>query len=114
MATTSHLAPVWFKVTDLEVSHLWTAYVVAYMIGQFATAWLGRSLRARDIVLYGMAVSSVTTGSGSIHRGPSGGQGRPIHTRLGFILVASDSPCLKSCSRYKQRISCILLMLQVP
>lgn len=43
---------------DLGVSHLWTAYLVAYAVGMFATAALAPRVRARTLLLAGMAVSS--------------------------------------------------------
>lgn len=43
--------------TDLEISHLWTAYLVAYMLGQFLTAWMGQRWSSRDLLLIGMTTS---------------------------------------------------------
>ena len=45
------------QVTDLEIAHVWTAYLAAYMFGQFLSAWLGRKVACRTLLLTGMAVS---------------------------------------------------------
>ena len=42
---------------DFAVSHLWTVYLVAYMLGQFLTAAMGRRFSSRDLLLVGMSVS---------------------------------------------------------
>ena len=42
---------------SFEVSHLWTAYLVTYMLGQFGAAALGRRYRSRTVLLVGMGVS---------------------------------------------------------
>lgn len=42
---------------DFAVSHLWTVYLVAYMLGQFLTAAMGRRFSSRDQLLVGMSVS---------------------------------------------------------
>jgi len=44
-------------VTDLEIAHVWTAYLAAYMVGQFLSAWLGKRVACRTLLLVGMAVS---------------------------------------------------------
>lgn len=45
---------------DLHVSHLWTAWLVAYMLGQFATAKLTGQISIRRLLLAGMITSFVT------------------------------------------------------
>jgi sugar phosphate permease len=45
------------SINDIELAHLTTAYLVAYMIGQFLTAWLSRRVKSRTLLLYGMGVS---------------------------------------------------------
>ncbi len=45
-------------VDDLGVSHLFTAYLVSYMLGQFAAAWLGQRLSSRRVLLGGMVVAA--------------------------------------------------------
>jgi sugar phosphate permease len=44
-------------MNDLEVSHLFTAYLIAYMLGMFLTAFLGRRMKNRTQLLFGMGVS---------------------------------------------------------
>ncbi|HEY3235196.1 MAG TPA: MFS transporter, partial [Polyangiaceae bacterium] len=46
-------------VDDLGVSHLWTAFLVTYMIGQFVAAGMGRRFTSRQALLGGMSVSVV-------------------------------------------------------
>lgn len=50
-----------FDLSDLELAHIWTAYLVAYMLGQFLAAGLGRRLTCRLLLLIGMFVSIVAT-----------------------------------------------------
>jgi sugar phosphate permease len=45
------------QLDDLGVSHLFTAYLASYMLGQFATAWLGRRVHSRTLLLAGMSLS---------------------------------------------------------
>ena len=45
------------QVTDLEIAHIWTAYLAAYMCGQFLSAWLGKRIACRTLLLTGMAIS---------------------------------------------------------
>ena len=42
---------------DFSVSHLWTGYLVTYMLGQFLAAALGRKYSSRSILVGGMLVS---------------------------------------------------------
>jgi sugar phosphate permease len=44
---------------DLQVSYLWTSYLVAYMFGQFLSAWLGRRFSSRKVLLVGMTGASL-------------------------------------------------------
>jgi MFS transporter, OPA family, sugar phosphate sensor protein UhpC len=44
-------------VDSLGVSHLWTIYLVAYMLGQFLSAWLSRRVSIRTQLLLGMTTS---------------------------------------------------------
>ena len=46
-----------YQFTDLELAHIWSAFLVAYMLGQFLSAALGRRLSCRILLLCGMAVS---------------------------------------------------------
>src|SRR4029079_9121613 len=45
------------ELTTTELAHIWTAYLVAYMIGQFAAGALGRTTGPRRLLLVGMAGS---------------------------------------------------------
>jgi OPA family sugar phosphate sensor protein UhpC-like MFS transporter len=45
------------QVDDLHLAHIWTAYLVAYMLGQFLAVWMGKRLAARGILLLGMGVT---------------------------------------------------------
>lgn len=47
-----------FALDDLEVSHLWTIYLVTYMLGQFLAASLGRRLESRRVLAIGMTVAA--------------------------------------------------------
>jgi len=44
-------------VSTLEIAHLWTAFLVAYMLGQFMTAALGRKFTSRTLLVAGMGLS---------------------------------------------------------
>ncbi len=48
-----------FGFTDMELAHIWTAYLVAYMFGQFLSARLGQKFACRTLLLVGMAISLV-------------------------------------------------------
>lgn len=45
------------EISTVELAHLVTAYLVAYMLGQFVTSVLGRRVAARRLLLAGMALS---------------------------------------------------------
>ncbi len=45
------------RIDDLGVSYLFTVYLASYMLGQFATAWLGRRVHSRTLLLAGMGLS---------------------------------------------------------
>lgn len=40
-----------------DTAHLWTAFLVAYMLGQFVNGWLGRKLGPRILLLGGLGCS---------------------------------------------------------
>lgn len=42
-----------------KVAHLWTIYLIAYMVGQFVNSYLGRRYGPRVILLSGLAISIV-------------------------------------------------------
>jgi sugar phosphate permease len=46
-------------ITTSELAHLYTAYLVAYMAGQFVVGWLGQRTAARWLLLAGMALTLV-------------------------------------------------------
>ncbi len=46
-----------FGITTIDLAHLGTAYLVAYMIGQFSSAWVGRRLGPKLLLLVGMGIS---------------------------------------------------------
>ncbi len=50
-----------YGFTDPELAHIWTAYLVAYMVGQFISAAVGRRLTCRKLLLMGMATSLCVT-----------------------------------------------------
>jgi sugar phosphate permease len=47
------------EVNDFELAHIWTAYLVAYMLGQFLGGWLGTKVACRRLLLGGMGISLV-------------------------------------------------------
>ncbi len=46
-----------FALDSFGVSHIWTAFLLAYMIGQFVNGMLGRKLGPRVLLLTGMGIS---------------------------------------------------------
>jgi len=48
-----------FKVDLGEIAHIWTAYLVAYMVGQFLSSMIGRKWGPRVLLLGGLAISIV-------------------------------------------------------
>ena len=50
-----------YQFTDAELAHIWTSFLVAYMVGQFVSAAVGRQLTCRKLLLAGMAVSLCAT-----------------------------------------------------
>lgn len=45
------------EVNESGVAHIWTAFLLAYMAGQFLTAYLGRKVACRVLILFGMGIS---------------------------------------------------------
>jgi sugar phosphate permease len=45
------------QITRSELAHIFSAYLVAYMLGQFIVSFLGRRVAARVLLLTGMAVT---------------------------------------------------------
>ncbi len=46
--------------SSVELAHLGTAYLAAYAVGQFSSAWFGRQLGPRLLLLAGIAISVVS------------------------------------------------------
>jgi sugar phosphate permease len=42
-----------------QIAHIWTAYLIAYMLGQFLNSYLGRRVGARILLLGGLGMSMV-------------------------------------------------------
>ena len=45
------------EIDKSDLAHIVTAYLVAYMLGQFLTAFLSRRIATRMLLLVGMAIS---------------------------------------------------------
>jgi OPA family sugar phosphate sensor protein UhpC-like MFS transporter len=45
------------ELTDTEIAHIGTGFLVAYMLGQFITAYLAKRFPAQRLLLVGMAIS---------------------------------------------------------
>jgi len=45
------------EISRSELAHIFTAYLVAYMLGQFLTSYLGRKVATRVLLLAGMGVT---------------------------------------------------------
>lgn len=48
-----------FNVDLGQIAHIWTAYLVAYMIGQFLSSMIGRKWGPRVLLLGGLAISII-------------------------------------------------------
>ena len=48
-----------FNVGLDQIAHIWTAYLVAYMVGQFLNSWLGRKWGPRVLLLGGLGLSII-------------------------------------------------------
>lgn len=62
------------QIDDYQLAHLWTAYLLAYMIGQFLSGWLGSKIACRRLLLTGMGLSigcNIAFGTASL-TGPEG------------------------------------------
>lgn len=46
------------QITSSELAHIYTAYLVAYMLGQFMMSYLGRKVATRVLLLTGMGISA--------------------------------------------------------
>jgi OPA family glycerol-3-phosphate transporter-like MFS transporter len=47
-----------FHLDDVHIAYPWTIYLVAYMLGQFLAAWLGKRMESRRVLTYGMCVAA--------------------------------------------------------
>jgi len=47
------------EITNSDLAHIFTAYLIAYMLGQFLTSYLGRKMATRILLLTGMAVTII-------------------------------------------------------
>jgi sugar phosphate permease len=47
------------QISTVELAHIFTAYLVAYMLGQFLTGYLGRRVTPRRLLLAGMGTTLV-------------------------------------------------------
>jgi len=45
------------NISSIELAHLGTAYLIAYMIGQFSSAYIGKKLGPKLLLLIGMGIS---------------------------------------------------------
>ena len=48
-----------YGFSNFDLAIIWTSFLVAYMLGQFLSAWLGRKKTSRFLLLTGMGVSLV-------------------------------------------------------
>lgn len=48
-----------FAFNSIDIAHLGTAYLAAYMVGQFSSAYFGRKLGPKQLLLIGMAISII-------------------------------------------------------
>ncbi len=48
-----------FHVGLDQIAHIWTTYLVAYMLGQFLNSWMGRKWGPRVLVLGGLGLSII-------------------------------------------------------
>lgn len=48
-----------FHVGLDQIAHIWTAFLVAYMLGQFLNSWLGRRWGPRVLLLGGLGISII-------------------------------------------------------
>lgn len=46
------------QISTSELAHIFTAYLIAYMLGQFLTSFLGRRVATRWLLLGGMAITA--------------------------------------------------------
>jgi len=59
-AVVKHPLKLQFGFSDEQVAAPWTIYLVAYMLGQFVAAWLGRRMESRRVLAYGMSLAAAS------------------------------------------------------
>jgi sugar phosphate permease len=57
-AVVKHPLKQQFGFDDEQLAAPWTIYLIAYMLGQFFAAWLGRRMQSRRVLLYGMSAAA--------------------------------------------------------
>ncbi len=57
-AVVKHPLKIQFGFNDEQIAVPWTIYLIAYMLGQFFAAWLGRRMESRRVLLYGMSTAA--------------------------------------------------------
>lgn len=57
-AVVKHPLKEQFGLDDIQIAYPWTIYLIAYMLGQFFAAWLGRHCQSRRVLAWGMAVAA--------------------------------------------------------
>ncbi len=57
-AVVKHPLKEQFGLDDVEIAMPWTIYLVAYMLGQFFAAWIGRHAESRRVLAVGMCVAA--------------------------------------------------------
>jgi sugar phosphate permease len=57
-AVVKHPLKEQFGLDDVEIAMPWTIYLIAYMLGQFFAAWIGRHVESRRVLAVGMCVAA--------------------------------------------------------
>lgn len=73
------------EVDDYQLAHLWTAFLLAYMVGQFASGYLGARIACRRLLLVGMALSAASNAL----LGASVGFGRAAYAPMMVFMVVN-------------------------
>ncbi|MBS0389230.1 MAG: MFS transporter [Proteobacteria bacterium] len=59
-AVVKHPLKLEYGFNDEQIAAPWTIYLIAYMLGQFLAAWLGRRMESRRVLLYGMSIAAAS------------------------------------------------------
>ena len=59
-AVVKHELKLEFGFNDEQIALPWTIYLVCYMLGQFAAAWLGRRIESRRVLACGMSIAAAS------------------------------------------------------